>query len=432
MRYGRYLAGLLVLGIALLFSIQSEAAAKKTIYNSPYVSFSPDGRAFTTCAGDRNYVWYARDDSTTVYTQIPSSLRDPVVGEHIYTEKRYGEIPVRYWKVVHRPGQCIHNGYTGKNWHGVSFGRQKCMQYYYSGWKAYCADCGEAIEEYNIYMSREAAASIQYLDLGNERKPMSYYYLCPFCDNLEQGVDLPAHKCKNISWNQYKVCYQANTGGASYNGYMDDSIHMYNDAIVYEGKTVTPVTHLTENNYSRTGYLFAGWNTEPDGSGTAYADKAAIENLRQADWRDRTTWTDNDHGVVNLYAQWVRSESTLVLYANGGKYDDREIFSVTQPYLERYLLQEELVCAPDGYTVCFRANGGSEITPVQGKNRFVEWKKVHPFRGSLDGKQYIFDAPDGNVDRLTAVYQPEPVTLPETTRPGWSFGGLFCSVTKSI
>ena len=260
------------------------------------------------------------------------------------------------------------------------------MQYYYSGWKAYCADCGEAIEEYNIYMSREAAASIQYLDLGNERKPMSYYYLCPFCDNLEQGVDLPAHKCKNISWNQYKVCYQANTGGASYNGYMDDSIHMYNDAIVYEGKTVTPVTHLTENNYSRTGYLFAGWNTEPDGSGTAYADKAAIENLRQADWRDRTTWTDNDHGVVNLYAQWVRSESTLVLYANGGKYDDREIFSVTQPYLERYLLQEELVCAPDGYTVCFRANGGSEITPVQGKNRFVEWKRCIRSRGSLDGK----------------------------------------------
>ena len=99
MRYGRYRAGLLVLGIALLFSIQSEAAAKKTIYNSPYVSFSPDGCAFTTCAGDRNYVWYARDDSTTVYTQIPSSLRDPVVGEHIYTEKRYGEIPVGYWKV---------------------------------------------------------------------------------------------------------------------------------------------------------------------------------------------------------------------------------------------------------------------------------------------------------------------------------------------
>ena len=29
------------------------------------------------------------------------------------------------------------------------------------------------------------------------------------------------------------------------------------------------------------------------------------------------------------------------------------------------------------------------------------------------------------MDRLTAVYQPEPVTLPETTRPGWSFGGWY-------
>ena len=70
MRYGRYLAGLLVLGIALLFSIQSEAAAKKTIYNSPYVSFSPDGRAFTTCAGDRNYVWSARVQPCAIDKQI--------------------------------------------------------------------------------------------------------------------------------------------------------------------------------------------------------------------------------------------------------------------------------------------------------------------------------------------------------------------------
>ena len=86
MRYGRYLTGLLVLGIALLFSIQPEAAAKKTIYNSPYVSFSPDGRAFTTCAGDRNYVWYARDESTTVYTQIPSLLRSGSGRTYLYRE----------------------------------------------------------------------------------------------------------------------------------------------------------------------------------------------------------------------------------------------------------------------------------------------------------------------------------------------------------
>ena len=136
-RKKRYLAakmGLLALGLMLLFPGQAEAADKKTIYNSPYVSFSPDGKAFTTCAGDQNYTWYAEDDSTTVYTGIKSSLRSLRTGEHYYKVARWGEVPVGSWKVVHRPGQCIHDGYTSdENWHGIQFGTQKCMQYYYSG-----------------------------------------------------------------------------------------------------------------------------------------------------------------------------------------------------------------------------------------------------------------------------------------------------------
>ena len=114
-RKKRYLAakmGLLALGLMLLFPGQAEAADKKTIYNSPYVSFSPDGKAFTTCAGDQNYTWYAEDDSTTVYTGIKSSLRSLRTGEHYYKVARWGEVPVGSWKVVHRPGQCIHDGYT--------------------------------------------------------------------------------------------------------------------------------------------------------------------------------------------------------------------------------------------------------------------------------------------------------------------------------
>lgn len=213
-RKKRYLAakmGLLALGLMLLFPGQAEVADKKTIYNSPYVSFSPDGKAFTTCAGDQNYTWYAEDDSTTVYTGIKSSLRSLRTGEHYYKVARWGEVPVGSWKVVHRPGQCIHDGYTSdENWHGIQFGTQKCMQYYYSGWKAFCADCGEPLEDSNIYMSREAASSIQYLDLGSEKNPVFYYYLCPFCRNLEQGVGLSAHWCKKISWNQYRIFYDPN------------------------------------------------------------------------------------------------------------------------------------------------------------------------------------------------------------------------------
>ena len=184
---------------------------------------------------------------------------------------------------------------------------------------AYCADCGEVIAYANMYMSRDAAKSIQYMDLGSKQNPMEYYFLCPFCNNLEQGAPLGEHKCKEISWNQYRIFYDCNTTD-SYMGYMDYSYHMYNNATEYEGNTVTPVTHLTENNYARVGYVFTGWNTRPDGSGTAYTDKAEIYNLSNADWKDSSTWTGTDNGTVTLYAQWKRSESTLVIDANGGRW----------------------------------------------------------------------------------------------------------------
>ena len=61
----------------------------------------------------------------------------------------------------------------------------------------------------------------------------------------------------------------------------------------------------------------------------------------------------------------------------------------------------------------------------RGKIGFVEWKKVHPFRGSIDGKQYIFDAPDGNVDRLDGSLSAGTCHITrKTARPGWSFQRL--------
>lgn len=47
---------------------------------------------------------------------------------------------------------------------------------------------------------------------------------------------------------------------------------------------------LTENTFTRINYTFAGWNTQADGNGTAYADKASITNIK----------TD-----ITLYAQWT-------------------------------------------------------------------------------------------------------------------------------
>lgn len=426
-RKKRYLAakmGLLALAIAMLLPGQKvDAADKKTIYNSPYVSFSPDGKAFTTCAGDRDYTWY--DADTRVSTGITSSLRALNTGEHYYKVSRYGEIPIGYWQVSHRPAQCIHNGYPEDNYlyHGIQYGRHKCLRNYNSGWMAYCADCGEEIAYANMYMSRDAAKSIQYMDLGSKQNPMEYYFLCPFCNNLEQGAPLGEHKCKEISWNQYRIFYDPNI--KKYNGYMDYSYHMYNNETIYEGETVTPVTHLTENNYTRVGYVFTGWNTKQDGSGVSFTDKEEIYNLSSSDWNDQSTWTDTDRGTITLYAQWRKSESTLVIDANGGRYNGVDKYSLTEPYSSKYLLQKNLIVSPNGYTVAFETNGGTNVDTITGTMHFVEWMQIQPFNGFVTNDTYMFMAPDRNIDTLKAAYQPDPITLPSTTKDGWSFGGWY-------
>ena len=238
-------------------------------------------------------------------------------------------------------------------------------------------------------------------------------------------MGLSAHWCKEISWNQYRVVYKANSGVDGYNGYMDYSYHMYNNEIIYEGETVTPVTHLTENNYTRVGYVFTGWNTKQDGSGVSFTDKEEIYNLSSSDWNDQSTWTDTDRGTITLYAQWRKSESTLVIDANGGKYGGLDKQSITQLYLKKYVLQADFIQAPEGYQVSFETNGGSTVETILGTKHFVEWMREQPFKGWLDDNKYIFTAPDGNVDTVKAAYHSDPITLPVTTKDGWSFGGWY-------
>lgn len=64
-------------------------------------------------------------------------------------------------------------------------------------------------------------------------------------------------------------------------------------------------TTATDNQFTRTGYTFTGWNTKADGTGTAYNADAAITYPAEG-----TTLT--------LYAQWKVSSHTVTFDANGG------------------------------------------------------------------------------------------------------------------
>ena len=146
-----------------LFTIRSQAGS---VYESEYVTLSPDGQAFTTNSGDKNCQWYHL--GTSVETGIASTIRPLREGEHYYKSSRNGRIPIGKWEVLYRTGNCCHNSYPndGDPYHGIEFGRQKCLSSYYSGWKAYCADCGEAITHSLIYMSIDAAKSVTQVEVG--------------------------------------------------------------------------------------------------------------------------------------------------------------------------------------------------------------------------------------------------------------------------
>ena len=73
---------------------------------------------------------------------------------------------------------------------------------------------------------------------------------------------------------------------------------------------------LSKNCFKRAGYVFTGWNTKPDGSGTAYAEAEKVKNLSSV-----------AGDIVNLYAQWqpidaaptasIFAEGTLAIYIGG-------------------------------------------------------------------------------------------------------------------
>lgn len=380
---------------------------------------SPDGEIWTMYEDLPDYdrtglpdFWYGPEEDFS--TGIPSTLRATTTGEHYYEYDRKGIMPVGQWRVAWKQPKCIQGAdmqAVGSDWHGLTLGDHRCQSPYFSGWFAYCADCLEPIRV-NVYMSKEAAQSITQIPLGEV-----YYYLCPSCNHLEQGSAMK-HDCKAVSYNKYAVRYEGNDD--SVKGFMPDSFHMYNNAEIFEGSKVTPVKNLSLNSYTRTGYRFTGWNTEPDGSGTFFADGAEIFNLTEENYD-----SDVGTGIVLLYAQWERVASNLMFDANGGTYTGEN--PVRKNYGEIYDLAsaQGFLIPPEGYRVSFQTNGGGTVEDMQNTFSFVRWDLKAPLQGSLKNNLYRFTAPMDATDTAVAVYESHPIILPAPQKPNSSFGGWY-------
>ncbi|MCR4994715.1 MAG: InlB B-repeat-containing protein [Bacteroidales bacterium] len=149
--------------------------------------------------------------------------------------------------------------------------------------------------------------------------------------------------------NPYQVAFNANNGTGS----------MANEDFVYD-----TAKNLTENVFTRRGYTFEGWNTQADGNGDSYADKASVKNL-----------TAELNGIVDLYAQWQVITYTISYDLAGGSVAtanpteftvETETFTLVNPTRTGYIF--------DGWT-------GYDLSEAN--------KTVTIAKGSIDNRSYV-------------------------------------------
>lgn len=118
------------------------------------------------------------------------------------------------------------------------------------------------------------------------------YSDCEAVNNLVETANGVYDLYSFFEVNLYTIAFDANGGEGSLASIPMD----------YEKQITLPASPMT-----RTGYLYSGWNTKADGTGTVVADQASVKQL-----------TAEEGAAVTLYAQWTPITYKLKFNANGG------------------------------------------------------------------------------------------------------------------
>ena len=201
--------------------------------------------------------------------------------------------------------------------------------------------------------------------------------------------------------NSYKVVFDSNGG----KGKIASSKHTYDETWTLPTCTIT-----------NAGCFFDGWNTEADGSGTAYADRQEVSGLASA-----------NGATVTLYAQWAAGSYAVSFDGNGAdsgslpdaEYEHNEVWKVPGNPFEKTA------------TVTFDANGGtasSALPSFEHELEFVNWSKRPDGRGGAyaEGQSVVNVAGSSKAVTLYAQWEPVEVTMPEAPVNGdYVFAGWY-------
>lgn len=195
----------------------------------------------------------------------------------------------------------------------------------------------------------------------------------------------------------YTVHYDANGGKGS----VPDQERTFGDG-----------GRLAANGFTRDGFIFEGWNTEPDGKGANY-DEETEGDLR--------SWP----GSITLYANWSPAKVfTVTLNANGGSFggsETRTIKTDEYGFIEGF---GDAPSAPPGYYGFFgwytAKNGGMEVgdrvTFTSDTTLYANWNE-------LPDETMDWSKPIGP---FTVTYDPgwgsvDPASLQTVTRAGGDY-----------
>lgn len=272
---------------ALCVALPVQAAGTELFY---YPSTNSQG-AWTLPVQSGLRIWNKKGDIVE-YENVNLRILTADPGQHFYYVEKTGDIRVYKWEVCWVPHKCVHHR-QAENARGLTFYESVCSGTLSSGWWPICADCGQSVK-INFYSSQNDIKKVTTIPTGS-----FYYSICPLCGGVEQGCEV-VHFCREVSPNRYFIIYDAN-GGI---GYMADSAHYVDNATTYEGKEVTATPTLSPNRYNKTGFYFAGWNTERDGSGEWYKDKDKVWWSASSSYIKNKVLSSSNETEITLYAQW--------------------------------------------------------------------------------------------------------------------------------
>ncbi|SBV91476.1 exported hypothetical protein [uncultured Eubacteriales bacterium] len=202
--------------------------------------------------------------------------------------------------------------------------------------------------------------------------------------------------------NTYTVTY---SGNGSTSGSTANSSHTYDVA-----------QNLTANGYVKTGYTFAGWDTDPSGANVVYTDGQSVTNLAAS-------------GTVTLYAVWTANTYTVAYdgkdATSGSTANSSHTYDVAQNLTANGYVKTGYTFAgwdtdPSGANVVY--TDGQSVTNLAASGTvtlYAVWT-ANTYTVAYDGK----DATSGSTANSSHTYDvAQNLTANGYVKTGYTFAG---------